>query len=103
RNDWPQAANGELVSALDGNWGDIAVRAEKAVSAKAEAKGTQPSADQIMQATRDSIHAIMMIRAYRMRGHLHADLDPLNLKADESAPELDPRNYGFTDADFGRE
>ena len=32
-----------------------------------------------MQATRDSVRAIMMIRAYRMRGHLHANLDPLGL------------------------
>ena len=31
RRDWPQAANGELVSALDGNWGDIAVKVEKAL------------------------------------------------------------------------
>jgi 2-oxoglutarate dehydrogenase E1 component len=56
----------------------------------------------VLQATRDSIRAIMMIRAYRMRGHLHADLDPLKLKADEPAPELDPESYGFTEADFSR-
>ena len=33
RPDWPQAANGELVSALDGNWGEIAVKAAQAVTA----------------------------------------------------------------------
>ena len=88
------AANGELVSALDGHWPEvsaIAVKAGKAVVKKAEdrrrARRRPPTC---MQATRDSIRAIMMIRAYRMRGHLHADLDPLQLKTDEPAPELDP-------------
>ncbi len=103
RKDWPQSANGELVSALDGNWGEIAVKTEKAVAKKAEAMGVaKSSVADVLQATRDSIRAIMMIRAYRMRGHLHADLDPLKMKADEPAPELDPKSYGFTDADYGR-
>ena len=108
RPDWPQAANGELVSALDGNWTELAVKTEKALTGKAVAEtkaGEAPAAvtaDAIMQATRNSIRAIMMIRAYRMRGHLHADLDPLKLKADEPAPELDPRSYGFVDADNSR-
>jgi len=103
RKDWPQAANGELVSALDGNWGDIAVKTEKAIAKKAEAIGVdKASTADVLQATRDSIRAIMMIRAYRMRGHLHADLDPLKMKADEPAPELDPKSYGFTEADYSR-
>ncbi len=106
RKDWPQIANGELVSALDGNWGltqGIAVRAEKALTKQAEAAGTPAvSPEQVQQATLDSVRAIMMIRAYRMRGHLHADLDPLKLKADEPAPELDPITYGFTEADYDR-
>ncbi len=103
RRDWPEVANGELVSALDGNWSGIAVRTEKALGRRAEATGTAPaSAAEVMQQTRDSIRAIMMIRAYRMRGHLHADLDPLKLKAPEPAPELDPATYGFTEADYDR-
>jgi 2-oxoglutarate dehydrogenase E1 component len=103
RKDWPQSANGELVSALDGNWGEIAIKTEKVMAKKAEAVSAPvPTAAEVLQATRDSIRAIMMIRAYRMRGHLHADLDPLKMKEDESAPELDPRSYGFTEADFSR-
>ncbi len=104
RSDWPQTANGELVSALDGNWGEIAVKAGAALGRKAAAEGAPaPSASDVLQSTRDSIHAIMMIRAYRSRGHLHADLDPLRLKADEPAPELDPASYGFSEADYTRQ
>ncbi|MCR6671671.1 2-oxoglutarate dehydrogenase E1 component [Devosia ginsengisoli] len=103
RKDWPQSANGELVSALDGNWGEIAIKTEKAVAKKAEALGVaKSSVADVLQATRDSIRAIMMIRAYRMRGHLHADLDPLKMMEEEPAPELDPASYGFTEADYSR-
>ncbi|HEV7292214.1 MAG TPA: 2-oxoglutarate dehydrogenase E1 component [Devosia sp.] len=103
RKDWPQSPNGDLVSALDGNWGEIAVKTEKAVAKKSQAAGAPPaSTADVLQATRDSIRAIMMIRAYRMRGHLHADLDPLQMKEKDPAPELDPANYGFTEADYGR-
>ncbi len=103
RQDWPQSPKGDLVNALDGNWGDIAVKTEKAIAKKAEAMGVaKTSVADVLQATRDSIRAIMMIRAYRMRGHLHADLDPLKMKADEPAPELDPKSYGFTEADYSR-
>jgi 2-oxoglutarate dehydrogenase E1 component len=58
--------------------------------------------EHIRAATLDSIRALMMIRAYRVRGHLEADLDPLNLKPREPHPELDPKSYGFTDADMDR-
>ena len=44
----------------------------------------------------------MMIRAYRMRGHLHADLDPLHLATVGDHEELHPSSYGFTEADYGR-
>jgi 2-oxoglutarate dehydrogenase E1 component len=103
RRDWPQAANGELVSALDGNWGEIEVKTKKVLVETAKAAGAPaPTPVDILQATRDSIRAIMMIRAYRMRGHLHADLDPLHMREEDPAPELDPASYGFTEADYGR-
>src|SRR5690606_29839109 len=103
RPSWPLQANGELISALDGNWGLVEKHLEKKVKDKA-ADATSPLADvDVHQATRDSIHAIMMIRAYRMRGHLHANLDPLGLEKLDDAHELDPATYGFTEADYGRE
>ena len=51
----------------------------------------------------DSIHAHMLIRAYRVRGHLIADLDPLKLATKRSHPELDPERYGFSEKDYDRE
>ena len=58
--------------------------------------------DVTKQSTIDSIRAIMMIRAYRVRGHLIANLDPLRLKKQEIHPELDPKTYGFSDKDLNR-
>ena len=45
----------------------------------------------------------MLIRAYRVRGHLLANLDPLGLAGSDQHPELDPRSYGFSEADLDRE
>ena len=53
--------------------------------------------------TLDSIRALMLIRAYRVRGHLQATLDPLGLQKREPHPELDYRSYGFTEADLDRQ
>jgi 2-oxoglutarate dehydrogenase E1 component len=54
-------------------------------------------------ATLQSIRALMMIRAYRVRGHLIARFDPLGLEGNETHPELDYRSYGFTDADMDQQ
>src|SRR5690606_27984829 len=70
---------------------------------KAAAGGATLSQEEVHRATRDSVRAIMMIRAFRMRGHLHANLDPLGIaKPLEDYNELSPENYGFTEADFDR-
>ena len=47
-------------------------------------------------AATDSIRALQLIRSYRVRGHLEADLDPLGLKPILPHAELDPKTYGFT-------
>lgn len=54
------------------------------------------------QAARDTLRAMMLIRAYRMRGHFRADLDPLNQREVPSHPELDPGYWGFTASDYER-
>ena len=103
---WPVHANGELVSALDGNW---PVKSElvtddlkSKIKAKAKAKAREMTDAEVEVATRDSVRAIMMIRAYRMRGHLHAQLDPLGLERQRDHEELHPSGYGFTEADYDR-
>jgi len=57
---------------------------------------------QIKQASKDSVRAIMLIRAYRIRGHLIANLDPLSIQKKEEHPELKLESYGFTKKDFNR-
>ena len=59
--------------------------------------------DQVKAAALDSIRALILIRSYRVRGHLLAKLDPLGLENREDHPELDYRTYGFSDADLDRE
>lgn len=58
--------------------------------------------ESVRQSTLDSIRALMLIRAFRARGHLIADLDPLGLKEVNYHPELDPSHYGFTEDDYDR-
>ena len=56
----------------------------------------------IKQASKDSVRAIMLIRAYRIRGHLIAKLDPLSIQKHEEHLELKPESYGFTKNDYNR-
>lgn len=106
RDNWPLTPQDDLTSALDGNWAEVEKAVGAKIAAKAQAKGGDragalSSAD-VLQATRDSVRALMLIRAYRMRGHFHAKLDPLGIEAPKNREELDPRTYGFSEADFDR-
>ena len=56
----------------------------------------------VKQASTDSVRAIMLIRAYRIRGHLIANLDPLDLQIKEEHQELKPETYGFKKQDYNR-
>lgn len=55
------------------------------------------------QACKDSIGALMLIRAYKVRGNLLADLDPLGIQGHKMHPDLDPATYGFSSDDYDRE
>jgi 2-oxoglutarate dehydrogenase E1 component len=92
--------NGDLVSAIDGNWPDEVRSFEnelKSSNAINIHEGTSKNA------TLDSIRAIMMIRAYRIRGHLKANLDPLGLIEKIEHAELQPETYGFKAEDMERQ
>jgi 2-oxoglutarate dehydrogenase E1 component len=114
---WPAKPEGDLISALDSDWSAI----EKALADKLKAKGADKGGDKgagkpaaaaapatgiseadLVRATRDSVRALMLIRAYRMRGHLHANLDPLGMARQMAHEELEPASYGFTEADLDR-
>src|ERR1700675_1411590 len=102
RDNWPLMPRDELTSALDGNWAEVEKTVGTKIAAKAQTKGTKLTAADIHQATRDSVRALMLIRAYRMRGHFHAKLDPLGIEPPRDREELDPRSYSFTEGDFDR-
>ena len=50
----------------------------------------------------DSIKAIALIRSYRIRGHLIANLDPLGMMKREYLHELHPSDHGFKREDYDR-
>ncbi|MDG2416491.1 MAG: 2-oxoglutarate dehydrogenase E1 component [Pelagibacterales bacterium] len=94
--DWAKSdlkvQNGDLISAMDSNWSSLP---EKIIR-----KNISYSVDEIQQATLDSIRVLRLIRAFRVNGHLIADLDPLQLSQKNHHPELDYKNYGFNEGDL---
>ena len=101
RNDWPTVASDDLTRALDA--AEMLVTpgkvAKKAVTA-ASAPGADPEA--IARAAQDAISALMLIRTYRVRGHLAANLDPLGLSKRDLPADLTPEYHGFGAADLDR-
>ncbi|MEX1234025.1 MAG: 2-oxoglutarate dehydrogenase E1 component [Roseovarius sp.] len=104
RADWPPMPQDELTSALTGEYPKEpeAKAVGKKLTEKAQEKGAEVSDEAIQRAVLDSVRALMLIRAYRIRGHLIADLDPLGLREQPYRPELDPESYGFTTEDMDR-
>jgi 2-oxoglutarate dehydrogenase E1 component len=100
RANWPLIELDDLNAGLDPTLMSI-----EAVAGKAKAAATTAGASEaeIEQAARDSINAMMLIRTYRVRGHLAADLDPLGLAKREMPAELTPEYHGFTGAALDRE
>jgi 2-oxoglutarate dehydrogenase E1 component len=87
RDQKPQFENGELVSALTGQW---------------PARKGAPNEYDLHLAAQESIRAIQLVRAYRVIGHFEADLDPLKLTPKQAHPQLDPAFYGFHSEDMDR-
>ena len=99
RPNWPVMALDPVNAGLDPTDAEIAPVAEKATAA-AKATGADP--DAVRRAADDSIRAMMLIRTYRVRGHLAARLDPLGLHRSEIPADLTPAWHGFTDTDLDR-
>ena len=75
---------------------------EARIAERAQAAGVALTPGAVHLAGRDSIRALQLIRSYRVRGHLAADLDPLGLTERVDHPELKPETWGFTEADLDR-
>ncbi|MCX7864601.1 MAG: 2-oxoglutarate dehydrogenase E1 component, partial [Novosphingobium sp.] len=93
RPDWPlmDAADAdELTQALD----PTAIRS--AIAGAAAKAGALYTGKQVEEAAADSIRAMMLIRTYRVRGHLAANLDPLGLHKSDLPPDLTPEYHGFS-------
>ncbi|MBL6427169.1 MULTISPECIES: 2-oxoglutarate dehydrogenase E1 component [Maritimibacter] len=106
RADWPPQPSDDLTHALDGQWPAEPEKAPKDLAKKiadeASNREIEISEDAIKRAVLDSVRALMIIRAYRIRGHLAADIDPLGMRDTSGHAELDPKSYGFTEADMDR-
>ena len=105
RPNWPAVDRTELVAALDGDWSGIPTAAELdgKIRRRTMESGAPVEDGQVRRQTLDSIRALMLIRAFRFRGHLIADLDPLGLAVREPHPALEPSHYGFGGEDMDRE
>jgi len=99
RDNWPVIELDDLNAGLD----PTGMAIEKvAARAKDVAAASGASEGEIEQAANDSICAMMLIRTYRVRGHLAADLDPLGLTQRELPEDLTPEYHGFTGAALDR-
>ena len=88
RGRWSSRCEGdrELLGALTGDYGATEQHIRGRLQARAQASGFELSPAASLRATQDSIRALMLIRAYRVMGHLAADLDPLGLSRAQDAP-----------------
>jgi 2-oxoglutarate dehydrogenase E1 component len=104
RSNWPPSDTDALTAGLDPTQMEIVAKPPKPAPGKAvaEAKPAAPAAADIAAAALDSIRASTLIRTYRVRGHLLADLDPLGLTHEACPQDLKPEYHGFTDADMDR-
>jgi 2-oxoglutarate dehydrogenase E1 component len=96
RPNWRFGETDELTSALDPT--QMAVE----IKAAAKAAGNPMAQGDAVAAAGDSIRAMMLVRTYRVRGHLAANLDPLGLSKQDIPADLDPAYHGFTEADLDR-
>jgi 2-oxoglutarate dehydrogenase E1 component len=96
RKNWPLSQTDDLTASLDPTQMQVEVKAA------AKAAGKPISDTDAVAAASDSIRAMMLVRTYRVRGHLAANLDPLGLSKQDIPADLDPAYHGFSEADLDR-
>ncbi len=101
---WPLTTTDDLTAALDPTQMEPAPKPAKGGGkpAPAAAAPAPVSKDEIAKAAADAIRAQLLIRTYRVRGHLAANLDPLGLSKREMPEDLKTEYHGFSDADIDR-
>ncbi|WP_082515846.1 2-oxoglutarate dehydrogenase E1 component [Sphingomonas sp. Leaf412] len=101
---WPPTSTDDLTAALDPTQMEPAPRPQKGKPAPAApAAAPAPSQDDIIKAAGDAIRVQLLIRTYRVRGHLASNLDPLGLSGLRELPaDLTTDYYGFSNADIDR-
>src|SRR5687768_17229215 len=92
RANWPLAELDAVNLGLDPTEATLEQVASKA---KEKAAASGASEAEVRRAAEDSIRAMMLIRTYRVRGHLAADLDPLGLAKRDLPADLTPEYHGF--------
>ena len=96
RANWPLSATDDLTASLDPT--QMAVE----VKAAAKAAGKPMAEADAVAAASDSIRAMMLVRTYRVRGHLAANLDPLGLSKQDIPADLTPEYHGFSGPDLDK-
>ena len=104
RSDWPVDQKQDFGIQDNSFWSSQSTEAlEEKILAYSEKSDFFKSSDNLKEKVIDSLRALMIIRAFRIRGHLKAKLDPLEINSLSYHPELDPKNYGFSEEDMERE
>ncbi|WP_022675964.1 2-oxoglutarate dehydrogenase E1 component [Novosphingobium sp. B-7] len=96
---WPitdALAGDDLTRALD----PMTIKVEVAKAAKKAGAALDEAA--LEQAANDSLRVMLLVRTYRVRGHLAADLDPLGLSKQYLPADLSPEYHGFLPKDMDR-
>ncbi len=99
---WPLTTTDDLTAALDPTQMEPAPKPAKGKPAPAAAAPAPVSKEEIAKAAADAIRAQLLVRTYRVRGHLAANLDPLGLSKREMPEDLKTEYHGFSDADIDR-
>ncbi|HMI41738.1 MAG TPA: 2-oxoglutarate dehydrogenase E1 component, partial [Sphingomicrobium sp.] len=97
RPNWPVTVLDPINVGLDPT--EATIEQVRATSTQvAAAAGASPEA--MRRAANESICAMMLIRTYRVRGHLAAKLDPLGLAHYDLPADLTPAYHGFDDTEL---